>query len=166
MPVTHVEHDLDTRTLTITAEFAAPVEKVWDVYADPRKLEAVWGPPEFPATFVDHELSPGTRSTYFMTGPNGERHCGWWQITAVDAPHSFTFDDGFANEDFTPAEGMPVAENVYTFTESDDAGSHKTTLAVFTATYETAEGLQQVLKMGVVEGASAAINQIDALIAD
>ena len=28
MPVTDVNHDLDTRTLTITAEFAAPVERV------------------------------------------------------------------------------------------------------------------------------------------
>ena len=36
MPVTDVHHDLDTRTLTITADFAAPVQRVWDVYADPR----------------------------------------------------------------------------------------------------------------------------------
>ena len=28
-------HDLDTRTLTITAEFAAPVERIWQVYAIP-----------------------------------------------------------------------------------------------------------------------------------
>ena len=35
MPVTHVIHDLDTRTLTITAEFAAPVDRIWQVYADP-----------------------------------------------------------------------------------------------------------------------------------
>jgi uncharacterized protein YndB with AHSA1/START domain len=44
MPVTDVKHDLDTRTLTITAEFAAPVERIWQVYADPRQLEKVWGP--------------------------------------------------------------------------------------------------------------------------
>jgi len=31
MPVTDVQHDLDTRTLTITADFAAPVQRVWDV---------------------------------------------------------------------------------------------------------------------------------------
>lgn len=160
MPVTFVEQDLDTRTLTITAEFAAPVDKVWDVYADPRKLEKVWGPPEWPATFVEHSLTPGSRCTYYMTGPDGTRAGGWWQITAVDAPNSFTFQDGFADDDLQPAEGMPVSENVYEFSESDGV-----TTAVFTATYETAEGLQQVLEMGVVEGASAAINQIDDLLA-
>jgi len=61
MPVTDVKHDLDALTLTITADFAAPVERVWDVYADPRQLERVWGPPGYPATFVDHDLVPGGR---------------------------------------------------------------------------------------------------------
>jgi len=32
------------------------------------------------------------------------------------------------------------------------------------STFESAEALQQVLDMGVVEGASAAINQIDELV--
>lgn len=29
MPVTDVRHDLDSRTLTIVAEFAAPVDRIW-----------------------------------------------------------------------------------------------------------------------------------------
>jgi hypothetical protein len=33
------------------------------------------------------------------------------------------------------------------------------------STFASAEGLQQVLDMGIVEGASSAINQIDELIA-
>ena len=32
--------------------------------------------------------------------------------------------------------------------------------------YPTTEGLQQVLDMGVIEGASSAINQVDALLAE
>lgn len=72
MPVTDVQQDLDNLTLTITADFAAPVERIWQIYADPRQLEKVWGPPDCPATFVDHDLRPGGRANYFMTGPNGE----------------------------------------------------------------------------------------------
>lgn len=53
MPVTDVRHDPDELTLTITAEFAAPVARIWQVYADPRQLEKIWGPPTFPATMVD-----------------------------------------------------------------------------------------------------------------
>ncbi len=160
MPVTNVTTDHDARTLTITADFAASVERVWAVYADPRQLERVWGPPTYLATVVDHDLTPGGRVTYYMTGPEGDRHYGWWQILAVDAPRRLEFDDGFADETFTPTEGMPVSRNVFTFGAHDGG-----TRVVYTSVYETAEGLQQVLAMGVIEGASSAINQLDGLVA-
>lgn len=133
MPVTNVTKDLDQRTLVITAEFAAPVERVWGIYADPRQLEQVWGPPTWPATFVEHELKPGAMSRYYMTGPD---------------------------DDLNPIDTMPVSRSVYAF-EAIDGG----TRATFTSVYETAEGLQQVLDMGMEEGATLAINQIDDLLA-
>ncbi|WP_018349696.1 SRPBCC family protein [Longispora albida] len=160
MPVIDVQSDLDSRTLSIIADFAAPVERIWQVYADPRQLEKVWGPPSYPATVVDHDLKPGGRVTYFMTGPEGDKHSGYWLVTAVDEPRSFEFEDGFANPDFTPNTDMPVSGNVFTFTAHEGG-----TRAVYVSTYATAEGLQQVLDMGVVEGASQAINQIDELVA-
>lgn len=161
MPVTDVHHDLDTRTLVIKAEFAAPIERIWQVYADPRQLEQVFGPPTYPATFVTHDLTPGGKAEYYMTSPEGEKYYGYWRITSVDAPRGFTFEDGFASdEQFTPIDDLPVSQNEYAF-EPTDTG----TRAVFTSTYDSAEALQKVLDMGVVEGASSAINQIDDLIA-
>ena len=71
--------------MTITAEFDASAERVWEMWADPRELERWWGPPSFPATFVEHDLSPGGRSAYFMTGPDGQKHHGWWQIEVAEA---------------------------------------------------------------------------------
>jgi hypothetical protein len=55
---------------------------------------------------------------------------------------------------------MPVSENTFTFTEHNGV-----TRAVYAAKFASAEGLQQVLDMGVVEGSTSAINQIDDLIA-
>ena len=160
MPVTDVQHDLDALTLTITADFAAPVERVWEVYADPRQLERVWGPPGYPATFVDHELAPGGRMNYFMTSPEGERYYAYWDVTAVEQPSGFSFRDGFAlDEDFTPNPDMPVAAHTYDFTATDTG-----TRATFVGSYATAEDLQKVLDMGVVEGSALAINQIDQLL--
>jgi uncharacterized protein YndB with AHSA1/START domain len=160
MPVTDVQHDPDTLTLTITASFAAPVQRIWQIYADPRQLEKVWGPPTYPATVVDHDLAPGGRTTYYMTGPEGDKHAGYWLITTVDEPRGFTFDDGFADLDFNPIPGMPVSQNDFTFT-----GHNGGTRAVYVSTYASAEALQQVLDMGIVEGASQSINQIDDVIA-
>jgi uncharacterized protein YndB with AHSA1/START domain len=160
MPVTDVEQDLDNLTLTITADFAAPVERVWQIYADPRQLEKIWGPPGYPATVVDHDLRPGGRTNYYMTGPEGEKYAGYWRVTAVDPPRSFSFADGFSDEDFTPNPELPVSENVFTFVERDGG-----TRATYVSTYESADALQKVLDMGVVEGASSAIGQIDELLA-
>ena len=163
MPVTDVTHDLDSCTLTITAEFAATARRVWQVYADPRQLERVWGPPTHPATVVDHDLAPGGRMNYFMTSPEGEKYYGFWDIVEVDEPKGFAFDDGFAlDETFTPNPELPLSRNTFTFVESEADGC---TRATYVSTYATAEALQQVLSMGVVEGASSAINQIDDLLA-
>lgn len=160
MPVIDVTKDIDQRTLTITARFAAPVERVWALYADPRQLERVWGPPTHPATFVDHSLTVGGRSSYHMTAPDGQKYAGWWEVTAVDEPHSFAFDDGFADEEHNPMADLPVAHNLYTF--DSEAGGTK---ATFLSSFDSADDLQKVLEMGVEEGATQAINQIDGFLA-
>lgn len=56
---------------------------------------------------------------------------------------------------------MPVSANRSSF-EAIDSG----TRATFIGSYDSVEGLQMVLDMGVIEGATLAINQIDALVAD
>jgi uncharacterized protein YndB with AHSA1/START domain len=160
VPVTDVRQDPEHRTLTLTADFAAPVERVWQVYADPRQLEKVWGPPTYPATFVDHDLRPGGRVTYFMTSPEGEKFAGYWDVESVDEPREFSFSDGFADLDFNPNTDLPVSRCVYTFTAHDGG-----TRATYVSTYESAEDLQKVLDMGMIEGATSAINQVDALLA-
>lgn len=98
--------------------------------------------------------------TCYMTGPAGDKHAGNWAITTVDEPAGLTFDDGSADLDFTPDPELPVSHNTLRFAAHD--GGTRTT---YVSTYESAEALQQVLHMGVVEGASAAINQIDELVA-
>ncbi len=160
MPVTNVTHDIDSRTLTITAEFAAPPSRLWQVYADPRQLEKIWGPPTHPATVVDHDFTPGGRVTYYMTSPEGEKFGGYWQIESLDEPHGFVFDDGFADENLAPVDSLPVSKNSYRFDEKDGQ-----TVATYVSSYASAEDLQKVLDMGVVEGASGAINQIDDFLA-
>jgi uncharacterized protein YndB with AHSA1/START domain len=160
MPVTDITKDIDNRTLTITAEFAAPLERVWALYADPRQLEQVWGPPEYPATFVDHDLRPGGRMTYYMTSPEGERFGGYWDVDEVEEPRRFAFRDGFADADLNPNPDLPVSLNEYAFSATDGV-----TRAVFTSRFDSAEDLQKVLDMGMEEGARTAINQIDGFLA-
>lgn len=95
-----------------------------------------------------------------MTGPEGEKFSGCWEVDAVDEPRSFTFRDGFADETFTRDPELPESVSVSTFTPVEGG-----TRAEYVTTYASPEALQTVLDMGVVEGTRSAMNQIDALIA-
>lgn len=160
MTVIDIAKDLEARRLVITSSFEAPVARVWQLWADPRQLERWWGPPTYPATFVEHDLRPGGRVTYFMTGPEGDRHGGWWEITAVDAPHHLELDDGFADPDGNPNPDMPV-----TTMSVDISSDGATTRMVLTSTYPSTEAMEQLLDMGMAEGIAAAMGQIDELLA-
>jgi len=159
MSVTSVEKDLDTLTMSLTAEFAAPVDAVWQVWADPRKLERWWGPPGFPATFVAHDLTPGGRMHYFMTGPEGEVYHGCWDVLAVDAPTAIELDDAFADDTGAPNPDLPVTRMQVRL--SDVGG---TTRVEVVSTFASREGMEQVLEMGMEEGMVQAADQIDALL--
>jgi uncharacterized protein YndB with AHSA1/START domain len=74
MTVTAVRKDPQALTMTLEAEFDTSAERVWQLWADPRQLERWWGPPTYPATFTEHDLVPGSRVTYHMTGPKATSH--------------------------------------------------------------------------------------------
>ena len=71
MTVTAVRKAPQRLSLTVEAEFDASVERIWQLWADPRQLERWWGPLTYPATFTKHDLAPGSRIEYHMTGPRG-----------------------------------------------------------------------------------------------
>ncbi|GAA0616153.1 SRPBCC domain-containing protein [Sporichthya brevicatena] len=161
MTVTSVTKDATTRTMTLTAEFDAPVPRVWQLYDDPRRLEQWWGPPTYPATVVDHDLSVGGTVRYVMTGPEGDKSCGYWIVRAVDAPHSLEWENGFATDDLEPDRSMPVMTMRMTLAPRPGGGTVMTIATVF----ETAENMTWCLEMGMEEGMSSAVGQCDAVLA-
>ncbi|MFI1336895.1 SRPBCC domain-containing protein [Streptomyces sp. NPDC020845] len=161
MSVTSLDKDFDSLTLTLIADFTAPVERVWRLWADPRQLERWWGPPTYPATMEQHDLTPGGEVAYFMTGPEGDKHHGWWRITSVNPPTSLEFTDGFANPDGTPAADMPTTTVRVLLTEHDGG-----TRMELRSAYDSREQMERMLEMGMAEGLQQAVGQMDALLVD
>ena len=160
MTLKSVEKDVATLTMAVTSEFNAPIDRVWQLWADPRKLERWWGPPTYPATVIDHELKPGGSVTYFMTGPEGEKHAGWWRVLEVDAPNLLEVEDGFADDSGTPNPDMPTMTMRTVLTEERGV-----TTVVTTTTFPTLEALEKLLEMGMEEGMREAMAQMDAVLA-
>jgi uncharacterized protein YndB with AHSA1/START domain len=156
MTVTHVRKDPESLTMTITAELDATVERAWQLWADPRQLERWWGPPTYPATVVAHDLATGGRVAYFMTGPDGDRSHGWWQVLAVEPPNRLELKDGFADGGGTPNDAMPTTTMVVTLTERDSGG----TLMAIVTQFPSLQAMEHLASMGMEEGMAAAMGQI------
>jgi uncharacterized protein YndB with AHSA1/START domain len=156
MPVTDVTTDAEALTLTLTAEFDAPVERVWTAFTDPRQLERFWGPPGFPATFAAFDLEVGGHARYYMTSPQGERFGGAWEFLSIDAPNAFEVLDYFADADGNAVEGMPTQRMVFRF-EANGSGTRLTS----TSYLASADALEQIVAMGAAEGTRMAFDQLD-----
>ena len=162
MTVTDVRKDPQSLTMTLDAEFEASPERVWQLWADPRQLERWWGPPTYPATFTKHDLAPGSRVEYHMTGPEGDQPKGYWDILETEPPRRLVVRDGFANDDGTPNDSIPPGEMRVTI---EDVGGGRTRMSILSV-FPSAEAMDQVLAMGQEQGMIEAVGQIDAILAE
>jgi uncharacterized protein YndB with AHSA1/START domain len=160
MSVTSVEKDVHSLSLTLVAEFDAPIERVWQLWADPRQLERWWGPPSHPATVEKHDLTTGGEVLYFMTGPEGERSRAWWRITSVTPPTSLDFTDGFADQDGNPNPDRPPTTVQMQLTEHDGR-----TRMELRFVFESTEHMEQEERWGAFEMVPQSVGQMDALLA-
>ena len=161
MPVTDVTTDAENLTMTVVADLAAPVDRVWDAYSDPRQLERFWGPPGWPATFTTWDHTVGGTANYTMNGPRGESASGTWEFLEIDGPRAFTVIDSFADEDGTPDPNLPSMRMTFTFEQTAEG-----TRMVNTSHFASAEALETVVSMGAVEGTTLAMSQLDAVLQD
>jgi len=159
MSVTRVDKDFDNLTLTVVADFHAPIQRVWQLWADPRQLERWWGPPSHPATVEAHDLTPGGAVTYFLTGPQGQRSRGWWQVTSVNPSKSLEFIDGSADQDGTPIADLPTTAVRLQLT-GHDGGTRMVVRSIF----DSREQMEQLDRIGATQVFVQAVDQMDALL--
>ena len=160
MTVTAVTKNAEALTMTLEAEFDASPERVWQLWADPRQLERWWGPPTYPATFTKHDLAPGSHIEYHMTTPEGDQPKGFWDVLETDPPHRLVLRDGFANDDGTPNTEFPVGTMRLTI---EEIGAGRTRMSI-ESLFPSTQAMEQVLAMGMEEGLTQAVGQIDAIL--
>ncbi len=161
MTVIAVNKDPAAHTMTLDAEFNASPERVWQLWADPRQLERWWGPPMYPATVTAHDLRSGGRVEYHMTGPEGDQPRGYWQVVEAEPPHRLVFRDGFADADGRPNSDMPVNDTHVSIREIAPGRTRMSIESIF----PDAAAMEQLLAMGMEQGLTEAVGQIDAILA-
>jgi uncharacterized protein YndB with AHSA1/START domain len=148
--------------MSVTAEYDVTAERAWQLWGDPRQLERWWGPPMYPATVEQHEMTPGGTVSYFMTSPEGEKYRGWWQVLEVDPPRHLLVKDGFADAEGNPNFDLPTTVMRVGIDDREGGGVQVTILS----TFPSLEALEEMLAMGMEEGLKGAMSQIDAILAE
>jgi uncharacterized protein YndB with AHSA1/START domain len=162
MTVTAVNKDPQKLTMTLTAEFDASPGRIWQLWSDPRQLERWWGPPSYPATVDSHDFRQGGRVAYHMTGPEGDVPQGWWEIVELDPPRRLVLRDGLADDEGRPDPDFPIT----TMHVSIDPIDARRTQMKIESSFPSLEALEQMAAMGMEEGLTQAVGQIDAMLAE
>lgn len=160
MPITSITTDPQALTLTVVGDYPVSVERLWQAYTDPRQLERFWGPETWPAKFTHHDFTVGGGARYTMTGPDGAQSSGWWKFLAIEHACLIEIEDGFAAPDGTPNTSMPTMRMRFNF-EATAGGSRFTSVTHFTSL----ESMEELVKMGMLEGLRSAMGQLDAVLA-
>ena len=163
MTVTAVHKDPDALTIDPDRRIRRVARTGSGTSGPTRASSSVGGVrPFWPATFTAHDLAPGSHVEYHMTGPTGEEAHGFWDVIEVDPPNRLVFVDGFADDDGTPNDDFPRNEGHVTI-EPIDGGRTRMSIE---SRFPSTEAMEQVLGMGMEEGLTLAVGQIDAILAE
>ena len=160
MPVMNVTKDAEHLTMTVVAEFDAELPRGWQLYAEPRQLERWWTPAEYPLTITDHDLSVGGYVRAQVVGPGGEKTHAYWRITAVDAPRTLAWEDGFLDDSGEPDPTMPLTTMLLTL---DDRAGDRTVMTLV-ITFPSAESMEMHEVMDLEAQMAQVLGQAEALL--
>ena len=162
-----VTKDLENKTLTLTRDFDGPIDKVWQAFADKETFEKWWGPEGWETTTKEFDFTPGGRVHYDMKCVDedqgewfGQSSWGMMLIDSVDAPNKFTYRDYFSDESGMLNQDMPTLSITNQFVEEN--GKTKFTSV---SQAESADQIEELLKMGMVEGFTSQLSKLDAMLA-
>ena len=167
MDKTKVTKDLEAKTLVIERSFDATKENLWSYFAEAEKFTAWWGPEGWTTTVKQFNFESGGRVHYGMKCVDeaqgewfGQESWGVMEIESVDAPNSFTYKDYFSDADGALNRDMPTLTVTNEFIEEDGRAK-----LISRSVADSAEQIEELLKMGMVEGFASQLTKLDSIFA-
>jgi uncharacterized protein YndB with AHSA1/START domain len=150
--------DKQTKTVSITKEFAFELSLVWDAYTKPELLDQWWAPKPLTSRTKVMDFRVGGRRFYAMVSPDGQE--GWvlQKYTSITPKTNFKLFNAFADEDENPQ--LPGSDWDLTFSEQD--GTTKVSISIYN---ESLERLEKMIEFGFKEGTISQLNNLEDLLA-
>jgi len=147
--------------LTVERTFNAPRELVWQAFTDPKHIEKWWGPRGWQTTVFKMDVRPGGVWHFVMRGPEGAESWGLATYKEISGPQRLTYDDAWSNAEGTVNANMPI-----TPVELDFLAQDGKTRLVSISYFDSAETLEQVKGMGLVEGLTETWDRLEEFVTE
>lgn len=162
-----VTKDLENKKLIIEFTANGSKDAVWNAYADKELFEKWWGPEGWDTKTKEFSLTPGGKIHYGMKCVDenqgdwfGQTSWGVMDIVEVNPTDSFTYMDYFSDEEGILNKEMPALKVTNEFIEEDGK-----TRIVSTSFADSAEQIEELINMGMIEGFTSQLNKLDTLFA-
>ncbi len=156
---TQVSKDLAKKQITVTREFDAPVNEVWEAWTDSKLLDEWWAPKPWKAETKSMDFREGGVWLYAMVGPDGTKQWCKVDYKTIEPHKNFTGYDAFVDEAGKINDSFPRMFWQVSFTPT----AKGTTVHVL-ITFDSEKDLNKILEMGFAEGFTAAHGNLDALL--
>src|SRR6185437_14080376 len=149
--------DKQTKTVSITKEFAAELSLVWDAYTQAELLDQWWAPKPMTSRTKAMDFEVGGRRFYAMVSPDGDERWAVQKYTSITPKTNFKLFNAFADEYENPE--LPGSEWDLNFSEQD--GTTKVSVSIYN---ESLERLERMIEMGFKEGTMMQLENLEELL--
>ena len=150
--------DKQTKTVTITKEFAAELSLVWDAYTKPELLDQWWAPKPLTSRTKDMDFEVGGRRFYAMVTPEGVERWVVQRYTSITPKTNFKLFNAFADQD----ENLELPGSDWNLSFSEQDGKTKVHISIYN---ESLERLERMIEYGFREGTMGQLKNLEDLLA-
>lgn len=145
------------RELKVMRVYNAPRQLVFEAHASCEHLRQWWGPRTWPMDECTLDFREGGVWHYCLRGPNeGDESWGRAEYREIVVPERIVYVDAFSGPEGDPDTELPQVLSTLEFVELDGK-----TRVMGHALYSSAEELNTVLEMGMVEGITETLDRLE-----
>ena len=147
----------ETKTVSITKEFDATRDLVWDAYTKAELLDQWWAPKPFASRTKAMDFKVGGRRFYAMVSPEGDERWAVQKYTSITPKTNFKFFNAFADKD----ENLELPGSDWDLNFSEQDGMTKVSISIYN---ESLERMERGIAMGFEQGTEAQLQNLEDLL--
>lgn len=150
--------DKETKTVSMTRDFDAGLDLVWDAYTTQELLDQWWAPKPYTSRTKVMDFTVGGKRFYAMVSPEGQERWVLQKFTEISPKTNFKLFNAFADENENPQ--LPGSD--WDFNFSSNGARTTVSISIYN---ESLERLERMLEMGFREGVAAQLENLEELLA-